>query len=75
MSDDAELIVKDSNGTRLAEGDSVMVIKDLNVKGSSQVLKRGTIAKNIRLTRNAEEVEYGSGRGATVLKTCFVKKV
>lgn len=70
-----EIIVKDSNGTTLSQGDSVRVIKDLKVKGSSTVLKQGTVAKNIRLTSNPEEVEYGSGKSAMVLKTCFVKKV
>ena len=44
---------KDSNGTILAEGDSVKLIKDLKVRGSSSVLKRGTLVKNIRLTDDA----------------------
>ncbi|MGB7905712.1 MAG: PhnA domain-containing protein, partial [Steroidobacteraceae bacterium] len=44
------MTVKDSNGNTLAEGDSVQVIKDLKVKGSSETLKRGTVYKNIRLT-------------------------
>lgn len=74
MHDDDVLIVRDSNGTILADGDTVMVIKDLKVKGSSQVIKRGTVAKNIRLTSVPEEVEYGGGRNTMVLKTCFVKK-
>lgn len=66
--------VKDSNGNTLADGDSVTVIKDLKVKGSSQTLKRGTAYKNIRLTDNPEEVEVGGGRSTLVLKTCFLKK-
>ena len=45
--------VKDANGTLLAEGDSVKIIKDLKVKGSSSVLKRGTLVKGIRLTDDA----------------------
>ncbi|MFG1396584.1 alkylphosphonate utilization protein [Roseixanthobacter pseudopolyaromaticivorans] len=73
MSD--ELVVKDSNGTRLKDGDSVHVIKDLKVKGSSSVLKRGTLIKNIRLTDNAEEIECHAEKiKDLVLKTCFLKK-
>ena len=49
--------VKDSNGNLLADGDSVLLIKDLKVKGTTVTLKRGTVAKNIRLTSNQEEVE------------------
>lgn len=67
--------VKDSNGTELNQSDSVMVIKDLKVKGASMTIKRGTVYKNIRLTGNEEEVECGSGRNTIVLKTCFLKKV
>lgn len=67
--------VKDSNGALLADGDSVQIIKDLPVKGSSTKLKRGTIFKNIRLTNSDEEIDCtGKDRGL-VLKTCFVKKV
>ncbi len=66
--------VKDSNGTPLSEGDSVMVIKDLKVRGSSIVLKRGMVMKNIRLTDDAEEVECRDGKKTMVLKTCFLKK-
>lgn len=67
--------VKDSNGTILSEGDSVHVIKDLKVKGSSIVLKRGKTFKNIRLTNSEEEVECREGKTTLVLKTCFLKKV
>jgi len=67
--------VKDSNGNILNEGDSVTVIKDLKVKGSSTTLKRGTVAKNIRLTDSPEEVECRMGGSQMVLKTCFLKKV
>lgn len=66
---------KDSNGTPLNEGDSVQVIKDLKVKGSSQVLKRGLLVKNIRLTADEDEIEYRDGKTMMVLKTCFLKKV
>ena len=67
--------VKDSNGTLLAEGDSVNLIKDLKVKGSSLTLKRGTTVKNIRLTNSAGEVEGRAGGSTMVLKTEFLKKV
>ncbi|OYV34950.1 MAG: PhnA protein, partial [Acidocella sp. 20-61-6] len=46
--EDAEIITKDSNGAVLQNGDSVTLIKDLKVKGTSVTLKRGTVAKNIR---------------------------
>lgn len=70
-----ELIVKDSNGTRLSDGDSVLVIKDLKVKGSSVTLKRGTLIKNIRLTSNEEEIECNAEKvKGLVLKTQFLKK-
>lgn len=67
--------VKDSNGNLLNEGDSVQVIKDLKVKGSTLNLKRGKVFKNIRLTGNDEQVECREGRSTLVLKTCFLKKV
>jgi protein PhnA len=66
--------VKDSNGTLLSEGDSVTVIKDLKVRGSSSVIKRGTVVKGIRLTDDAEEVEGRVNKELMVLKTCFLKK-
>ena len=69
-----DMTVKDSNGNALAEGDSVQVIKDLKVKGSSETLKRGTVLKNIRLTDDEEAIECGQGRNTVVLKTCFLKK-
>jgi protein PhnA len=67
--------VKDSNGNILADGDSVLLIKDLKVKGATVTLKRGTVAKNIRLTSNEEEVECNVEKvRGLVLKTCFLKK-
>ena len=73
MSDD--LIVKDSNGNILGNGDSVTLIKDLKVKGTSVTLKRGTLIKNIRLTDNPGEIEGRTGTiKGLVLKTEFVKK-
>ena len=68
------MCTKDSNGNELSDGDSVQVIKDLKVKGSSQTLKRGKIFKKIRLTSNEEEVECKEGKSTLVLKTCFLKK-
>lgn len=66
--------VKDCNGTILADGDSVILSKDLNVKGCSIKLKRGTAVKKIRLTSNADEIDCKIGGTQIVLKTCFVKK-
>ena len=68
------MAAKDSNGTLLNDGDSIHVIKDLKVKGSSITLKRGKVFKNIRLTDNDEEVECREGKTVLVLKTCFLKK-
>jgi len=70
-----DLKVKDSNGSVLADGDSVSLVKDLKVKGSSIVLKRGAVLKNVRLTDDPEEVECREGKTMMVLKTCFLKKV
>lgn len=68
--------IKDSNGNSLNAGDSVQIIKDLKVKGSSLTLKRRTIVKNIRLTDNKDEIEGKVDQsGIIVLKTCFLKKV
>jgi protein PhnA len=70
------MIVKDSNGALLNAGDSVQVIKDLKVKGTSVTLKRGTVIKNIRLTSDEEEIECNADKvRGLVLKTCFLKKV
>lgn len=67
--------VRDSNGNLLADGDSVTVIKDLKVKGSSVTLKRGTTIRNIRLTNEPEEIECNAEKvKGLVLKTCFLKK-
>ena len=67
--------VKDSNGNLLAEGDSVVLIKDLKVKGANATLKRGTVIKNIHLTDDAEEIEGRTDKvKGLVLKACFVKK-
>lgn len=69
------LVVKDSNGNVLVDGDSVTTIKDLKVKGTSITLKRGTMVKNIRLTDDEEEIECNVEKvKGLVLKTCFLKK-
>jgi protein PhnA len=68
-------VVKDSNGAVLKDGDSVTLIKDLKVKGSSVVLKRGTMIKNIRLTDDPAEIECRAEKVKDlVLRTEFVKK-
>lgn len=70
-------VVKDANGNVLADGDSVSVIKDLKVKGSSLVVKGGTKVKNIRLTDGADGHNIAckiDGIGAMNLKSEFVKK-
>ena len=67
-------VAKDSNGAELFDGDAVTVIKDLKVKGSSMVIKRGTKVKSIRLTENPEEVDCKIDGSRIVLKTCFLKK-
>jgi protein PhnA len=74
MDENDELIVRDSNGAVLKEGDSVTVIKDLKVRGSSSVIKRGTMVKNIRLTDDADEVEGKVEKSVMVLRTEFLKK-
>jgi protein PhnA len=71
-----DITVKDSNGNILNEGDSVTVIKDLKVKGTSTVLKRGTVVKNIRLTGSEDEIEGRTDKvKGLVLRTEFLKKV
>ena len=73
--DDATLKVRDSNGNLLADGDSVQLVKDLKVKGTSVTLKRGTTIKNIRLTSDLDEIECNAEKvKGLVLKTCFLKK-
>ena len=66
---------RDANGTKLAEGDSVTLIKDLKVKGTSTTLKRGTLVKNIRLTGDSAEIECNAEKvKGLVLKAEFLKK-
>ena len=70
------LLIKDANGNTLSDGDTVTVIKDLKVKGSSSVLKVGTKVKNIRLVQGDHDIDCKiDGIGAMKLKSQFVKKV
>ncbi len=73
--DEEEMIVKDANGNVLNHGDTVILIKDLKVKGSSQDLKKGTKVKNIRLVDGDHNIDCKiDGFGAMSLKSEFVKK-
>ena len=68
-------VVRDSNGNLLNDGDSVTLIKDLKVKGTSETLKRGTMVKNIRLTGDPAEIECNTKQvKGLVLRTEFLKK-
>lgn len=70
------LIVKDANGNVLSDGDSISVIKDLKVKGSSTPLKQGTKVKNIRLVDGDHNIDCKiDGFGPMKLKSEFVKKL
>ena len=73
--DDAD-VIKDANGNILADGDTITVIKDLKVKGSSLVVKVGTKVKNIRLVGGDHDIDCKiDGIGAMKLKSEFVKKL
>lgn len=70
------LVVRDANGVELKDGDTVTVIKDLKVKGSSSVVKVGTKVKNIRLVEGDHDIDCKiPGIGSMGLKSEFVKKV
>ncbi len=74
-SDAEDNAVKDANGNSLSDGDTVTVIKDLKVKGSSSVVKVGTKVKNIRLVEGDHDIDCKiDGIGAMKLKSQFVKK-
>lgn len=67
---------RDSNGTELKDGDTVTLIKDLEVKGAGVTLKRGTTVKNISLTDNPEQIDCRTKEvKGLVLLSCFVKKI
>lgn len=70
VQDDDQLIVKDSNGNLLTDGDDVILIKDLKLKGSSEVLKKGSKFKGIRLVNGDHNVDCGK----IMLKSEFLKK-
>lgn len=72
---DQKPVVRDANGNVLGDGDTVTVIKDLKVKGSSSVLKMGTRVKNIRIVEGDHNIDCKiDGIGAMKLKSEFVKK-
>jgi len=66
---------RDSNGTELAEGDTITLIKDLQVKGAGFTAKRGTVVRNIHLTDNPEHIEGRVSGQQIVLVSAFLKKV
>ena len=71
-----EVEVRDSVGNRLADGDSVTLIKDLKVRGAGQTLKRGTVIRSIRLTGDAQEIDCRfEGIKGLVLRAEFVRKL
>lgn len=69
-----QLQVKDANGNLLADGDAVVLIKDLKVKGSSTTLKMGTKVKSIRLVGGDHEVDCKMDGGSFMLKACYLRK-
>ena len=74
-SSDNERMIKDANGNALNDGDTITVIKDLKVKGSSSVVKIGTKVKNIRLVDGDHDIDCKiDGIGAMKLKSQFVRK-
>ncbi|WP_432363131.1 zinc ribbon domain-containing protein YjdM [Sporosarcina sp. UB5] len=69
-------VVRDANGNVLNDGDTITVIKDLKVKGSSSVVKMGTTVKNIKLVEGDHDIDCKiPGFGAMQLKSEFVKKI
>lgn len=74
VDDTAAPVVKDSNGNVLSDGDSVVLIKDLKVKGSSITLKMGTKVKSIRLVGGDHEVDCKMDSGSFMLKACYLRK-
>lgn len=74
VADQDAAVVKDANGNVLADGDSVVLIKDLKVKGSSITLKQGTKVKSIRLVGGDHEVDCRMEGGSFMLKACYLRK-
>ena len=74
--EDGEREVRDANGNPLVSGDTVVLVKDLKVKGSSTTLKVGTKIKNIRIVGSGDhEVDCKTDAGQFMLKACFLRKV
>lgn len=71
---EAGRVVKDAHGNVLADGDAVVLIKDLKLRGSSGVLKQGAKAKSIRLVEGDHEIDCKIDGVSLALKACFVKK-
>jgi protein PhnA len=74
-SEEGPLVVKDANGNVLQDGDAVVLIKDLKVKGSSQVIKQGTKVRGIRVVGGDHDIEGKVDGSAMMLKSQFLKKV
>lgn len=75
VEDETSRVVKDANGNVLSDGDTVTLVKDLKVKGSSITLKVGTKIKGIRIVDGNHEVDCRTDAGNMLLKACFLKKV
>ena len=74
VAEDSARIVKDANGNVLTDGDTVVLVKDLKVKGSSITLKVGTKIKNIRIVDGDHEIDCKTDAGPMMLKAAFLKK-
>ena len=75
VAEDTGLVVRDANGTRLQDGDSVVLVKDLKVKGAASALKIGTKVRSVRLVDGDHNLDcHIEGFGAMALKSEFVKK-
>lgn len=75
VAEETGLVVKDANGNRLQDGDSVTIIKDLPVKGAPKSIKAGTKVKNIRLVEGDHNIDCKiDGFGSMALKSEFVRK-
>lgn len=72
--DDGPRVVKDANGNVLSDGDDVILVKDLKLKGSSTTLKGGTKIKRIRLVEGDHEVDCKVDGMSVMLKACFLRK-
>ena len=72
--EEGERIVKDANGSVLQNGDTVVLIKDLKVKGSSTTLKQGTKIKGIRIVDGDHEIDCKTDAGQMLLKACYLRK-